>query len=218
MKFTITEETLARLREEVGGKMSPKRYRHTLAVEEMAARLCRLFCPDLEDRLRVAALLHDATKELSTEEQVALCREYGLEVTPENLLAPKTFHARTAAAMIPKRYPQFDDPVIVDAVRWHTTGRAGMTLTEKILYFADYIDESRTFRNCVILRRFFWGADPEGMTPAAREDLLREALILSYDMTVRDLLDEGKPIARETVEARNALLLEQNESQRKREE
>ena len=62
---TITEEMLEGLRERVMRKISPKRFGHTLAVEEMVARLCALYCPEYTLRLRAAALLHDVTKELS---------------------------------------------------------------------------------------------------------------------------------------------------------
>ena len=202
----ITESVLDTLRGEIVNSMSPKRFLHTVAVERMVARLCELFCPEHTMSMRAAALLHDVTKELGTEEQQRLCKQYGLPVTEQDLLAPKTFHARTAAAMIQHEMLQFSDPLIVDAVRWHTTGRKGMTLTEKLLYLADYIDDSRSFENCVILRRYFWGANPQSMDADARLALLRDTLILSYDMTVRDLLAEGTPIAEDTVEARNELL------------
>lgn len=205
---TITESMLDALRENVMKKMSIKRFRHTLAVESMTERLCALFCPEETLRMRAAALLHDLTKELDTDAQIALCEKFGLAVSDFDRAAPKTFHARTAAAMIGEAYPDFDDPMIVSAVRWHTTGRADMTLTEKLIYLADYIDESRTFEGCVILRRYFWGADPVRMNAAERNALLRDTLILSFDMTVRDLLEEGRPVAEDTVRARNALILE----------
>ena len=202
----ITEQMLDELRERILPKMSIKRFRHTVAVEEMAVRLCRLYCPASEQLLRAAALLHDVTKECSAEEQIALCERFGLEVTAEDRLAPKTFHARTAAAMIPTEFPDFAHPTVINAVRWHTTGREDMTVEEKLLYLADYIDESRTFENCVILRRYFWGADPEHMNTAEREALLRDTLLLSYRMTMEDLLSEGVPVAIDTVRARNQLL------------
>lgn len=205
---TITEQMLDELREDVMKKTSLKRFRHTVAVEAMTARLCALFCPDKTLLMRAAALLHDITKELDTEAQIALCERYGLSVSDLDRISPKTFHARTAAAMIEREYPSFANAEVVSAVRWHTTGRADMTLTDQLIYLADYIDESRTFENCVILRRYFWGADPERMSAAQREALLRDTLILSFDMTVRDLLDEGKPMAEETMQARNALLLQ----------
>lgn len=205
---TITEQMLDELREDVMKKTSLKRFRHTVAVEAMTARLCALFCPDKTLLMRAAALLHDVTKELDTEAQIALCERYGLPVSDLDRISPKTFHARTAAAMIEREYTDFADAEVVSAVRWHTTGRADMTLTDQMLYLADYIDESRTFENCVILRRYFWGADPARMTATEREALLRDTLILSFDMTVRDLLDEGKPVAEETMQARNALILQ----------
>lgn len=204
----ITERDLDLLREKIFAFMSPKRFRHTVAVEQMIERLCRLFCPDQMMNMRAAALLHDLTKELGLEAQIELCQTYGLTVTDADRLAPKTFHARTAAEKIKAEFPEFVNDVVIDAVRWHTTGRAGMTLTERLLYLADYIDQSRTFSNCVLLRRYFWGAEPEGMTPSQREALLRDTLILSFDMTVKDLLDEGTPIAEDTFRARNELLLE----------
>ncbi len=204
----ITDAMLDSLRERVMQSMSPKRFRHTVAVEDMVARLSELYCPSQTALLRAAALLHDVTKERSVEEQIALCQAYGLEVSEEARLAPKTLHAQTAAAQIPVKYPAFADPVLIHAVRWHTTGRADMTIEEKLLYLADYIDASRDFEACVLLRRYFWGADPVGMTERERATLLRDTLILSFNMTVKDLVEEGKIVARETSEARNFLIAE----------
>ncbi len=203
---TITEQMLEGLRERVMRHISPKRFRHTLAVEEMVARLCALYCPEYTVQLRAAALLHDLTKELEPCQQESLCREYGLPVGAEEKASPKLYHARTAAEKIRVEFAEFADPVVISAVRWHTTGHTDMTLPEKLLYLADYIDESRTFRNCVILRRYFFGAQPETMTPEEREALLRETLILSYDMTIGDLLAEGRSVALDTVQARNELI------------
>lgn len=201
----ITEAMLEDLRGRIAQKMSPKRLCHTLAVEDMAARLCELFCPQETIKMRAAALLHDITKELDARAQINLCNRFGLPVGRADCLSPKTFHARTAAAMIEREYPAFADPTVVDAVRWHTTGRACMTLTEQILYLADYIDMSRTFHSCVVLRRYFWGAKPEAMDAESRLRLLRETLAFSFDLTIRDLLDDGALIAKETIEARNEL-------------
>ena len=202
----ITEEMLNELRERVMRQMSPKRFMHTIAVEEMIVRLCALYCPEYTAELRAAALLHDLTKELETCQQESLCREYGLRISDEERAAPKLYHARTAAERIRAEYAEFATPTVISAVRWHTTGHAAMTLPEKLLYLADYIDESRTFRNCVILRRYFFGASPEKMTAEERETLLRDTLILSYDMTIKDLLEEGRSVAIDTVAARNDLI------------
>lgn len=204
----ITAQLLADLRKNALESLSPKRFRHTVAVEEMVARLAALYCPEETDRLRAAALLHDITKEWKTEDHIRFLQEHGQTTGPQDLLAYKTLHARTAALLVPERFPELDDPVIVSAIRWHTTGRAGMTLTEQLLYLADYIDLSRTFSDCVLLRRFFFGAEPEKLDAAGRRALLRDTLILSFDMTVGILLREGLPVAEETASARNRLLEE----------
>ena len=204
----ITEKMLDTLRETIKGSMSQKRFVHTAAVEEMVARLCALYCPEHTLQLRAAALLHDLTKELTPEAQEELCAAYDIPTDDLQRLSPKTYHAKTAAARIVRDFPQFADTIIVDAVRWHTTGHAGMTLTEKLLYLADYIDDSRTFSSCVLLRRYFFGAEPELMTKEERERHLRATLLLSYEHTLKDLLAEGAPIDEDTIRARNELLVE----------
>jgi len=206
--MSITERMLDGLRADIGEKMSPKRFRHTTEVEKMAAYLASLYCPEKTMTLRAAALLHDITKELSTELQLDICREYGVELEEDAYFAPKTLHARTAAVMIPVKYPEFADQEMISCVRWHTTGREKMTLPEKLLYLADYIDMSRTFEDCVRLREFFMSARPESLDMEARERHLRNTLIMSYDMTVRGLICEGLPVNKDTIEARNQLVRE----------
>lgn len=204
----ITEKMLDTLRERVQGSMSKKRFVHTAAVEEMIARLCAMYCPEYTLQLRAAALLHDLTKELTPEAQEALCEAYDIPVDDTQRLSPKTYHAKTAAARIVRDFPAFADPIVINAVRWHTTGHAGMTLTEKLLYLADYIDDSRTFSSCVLLRRYFFGAEPELMTREERERHLRATLLLSYEFTLKDLLADGAPIDEDSIRARNELLVE----------
>lgn len=202
----ITEEMLDALRADVAGSMSEKRFRHTAEVERMVARLAALYLPQKERMLRAAALLHDITKEYTTADQLRLCAAHGLTVTETDLGAPKTFHARTAAAEIPHRYPEFADEEILRCVRYHTTGRQGMTLEEKLVYLADYIDLSRTFPDCVTLRNAFFEAEPERMSMETRLCHLDNVLILSLNMTIRALLEEGTPISPDTFEARNDLI------------
>ena len=208
MKFD--ETALDRLRESVSGEMSEKRFRHTAAVEKMAARLGELYAPDKIDILRAAALLHDITKEYSSEKQLQICRKFGIIISKQDILTPKTFHAKTAAALIPTRYPEFADPEVISAVRWHTTGRADMSLLEKIVYLADYIDESRTFPDCVALRNLFWDAAPQSMSPEEREAHLDRVLIRSFDMTLAGLIEEGAPVSEDTFSARNSLIVNRN--------
>lgn len=204
---TWDEAELIALRAQVSAGMSPKRWRHTQAVEQMAIRLAALYCPEETLVLRAAALLHDITKELDLAAQLSLCEKWHIPVQPEDELAAKCFHAKTAAALIPVQYARFAHPTVVSAVRWHTTGRACMTLPEKLIYLADYIDDSRTFPDCVTLRAMFWNARPEQMNPVDRLHHLHRVMVASYDMTIAGLLREQVPISPDTVLSRNHLLV-----------
>ena len=204
----FTSDQLDGLYASVKESMSEKRFRHTAAVADMAVRLGELFAPDKADILRAAALLHDITKEYSTEKQLQILSDFGIMITEQDILTPKTLHAKTAALLIGHRYPAFADPEVIQAVRYHTTGRAGMTMTEKIVYFADYIDDTRTFPDCVMLRESFWGADPARMSEEDRQEHFRRLLVLSFDKTIEALIVGGSIISEDTVAARNSLLLE----------
>lgn len=201
------ESMLDRLRASVSGGMSSKRFTHTAAVEKMAARLGELYASDKIDILRAAALLHDITKEYSSEKQLQICREFGIIISKQDILTPKTFHAKTASALIPTLYPEFADPEVISAVRWHTTGRADMSLLEKLVYLADYIDESRVFPDCVVLRSLFWDAAPEKMDARERDEHLTRVLICSFDMTLTGLIKDKEPISDDTFAARNWLIV-----------
>ena len=204
MRFS--EEKINRLRECVRRSMSDFRFVHTAEVEKMAARIALIYAPESIDILRVAALLHDITKEYSPEMHIKMLGDYGETVSKLDRLSYKTLHERTAPYAIKERYPEFADDNVLCAVRYHTTGRADMSLCEKIIFLADYIDMSRKFDDCVYLRDYFWSADPETMSESERAEHLDKTLILAFDMTIKALIDEKCPISAETFEARNHLV------------
>ncbi len=207
MNNNFTEEMLDKLRKKVGEGMSEKRYFHTLEVEKMAARLGAIYVPECISVLRAAALLHDITKEKSAEEHIAIFEQNGVLVSESDKKSPKMFHAKTAALVIPGQYAEFATPELIGAVRYHTTGRADMTILEKIIYLADYIDMSRKFSDCVELREFFFNFDFESASEEEKVAHLNHTLIKSYDFTIRGLIDDGKLIDKTTLEARNFLIM-----------
>jgi nicotinate-nucleotide adenylyltransferase len=208
MNNNFSEEMLSALREAVKNEMGEKRYFHTLEVEKMAARLGEIYAPHRIPMLRAAALLHDITKERDTETHISICENAGIKVTLADRKAPKMFHSRTAALVIPTKYPEFASSEIITAVRYHTTGRANMTIEEKIIYLADYIDMSRQYGDCVMLREFFFNFDFLEKSEEEKLRHLNDTLIMSYDLTIKGLLEDGKHIDRATFEARNYLILE----------
>ena len=194
------------LRERVRGSMSDYRFIHTAEVEKMAARIGELYAPDKLDILRAAALLHDVTKELKPDEQIEMLRVAGEDVEALELASHKTFHARTAVYAILRDYPEFADGELLAAVRYHTTGRADMSICEKIIFLADYIDMSRKFDDCVKLRNYFWDAHPENMSESERERHLLQTILIGLDTTLSSLIEEGAPTDPDSVSARNFII------------
>ena len=202
-------DQIEKLRERVGARLSVKRMKHVLAVEDMAFRLGLLFFFNDEEKLnllRAAALLHDVTKELADDEQLAILEHSLVKPLPEDLASMPTVHALTAALIIPEKFPEFADPRLIDAVRYHTTGREGMSTVEKIIFLADYIDVTRTYPSCVELRNEFFSSKPTEMNEAERLRLLDYAALKSIDNNLAYLESKKRPIHPLTLEARGDLL------------
>lgn len=200
----ITEQKLDALRADIRSRMSSKRYSHTLGVEREISRLAELYCPEKIGELRASALLHDITKEYSSDEHLGIIAEHGFDVEYYSRQSHKTYHSLTASLIIPRLYTEFSTDDILHAVRVHTTGCAEMNLFDKLLYLADYIEDTRTFEDCVTLRRFFWDGIESGEDKYKHLD---STILLSLDMTIKDLIEGAKVISIDTVEARNSLLL-----------
>lgn len=142
------DELAGRLRELAREKLPAARYLHTLGVEQEAMTLAMRYGQDVR-QARYAALLHDITK--PERNQLKLCEEYGIIPPVFESEEPKLLHALTAQSYARR----FDlPPDTLSAIRWHTTGRAGMSAFEKILYLADYIEPFREpFDGLARLRR-----------------------------------------------------------------
>lgn len=198
--------TMDTLRSDIKGYISGKRYSHTLSVEQECGALAVQFglCEDEVYRLYISALLHDITKEKKPEQQLQLCRELDVPYSEYDKASPKVFHAMTAAALILRDFPLLASADVCENIRYHTVGREDMTLSEKLLYLADYIEPTRDFDDCKKLRRYFYSKkNREGKTLMRHLD---ETLVISFDMTLRVLIDEGQCIAQQTVASRNFLI------------
>ena len=90
-----------------------------------------------------------------------------------------------------------------NGVLYHTTGRENMTLFESIVYLADYIEETRTFEDCVKLREYFYNNIKSAVTYDDKIEILRQTMILSFDFTIKNLIVERKVIDKDTINARN---------------
>ena len=166
-----------------------RRIAHVLGTEGTAAALACRWRED-EQAARRAALLHDCTKKLDREQHMALCRQYGIALDPEERQEEKLLHAITGAAVAEHMFGESE--AVVSAIRWHTTGRGNMTLLEKVIYLADYIEPNRDFPGVEELRR------------ACYEDL-DAGLLLGLEMTIGEMEGRNAPIHPKTLEARDAV-------------
>lgn len=151
-----------------------RRLAHIRGCEEEAARLARRWGAD-EERMRRAAILHDCTKYLSVQEHLDICAKYGVELCPLERATDKLLHAKSGAALA-KYVFGYDD--IYDAILYHTTARAGMSLEEKLLYIADYMEPNRDFPEVEELRRLAYtdldGAVAMGTSLSVQEMVRRD--------------------------------------------
>lgn len=171
-----------------------ERLGHSLSVARETLRLCRVAGEEREEALYQAALLHDLTRRKSTEEQRELLSRFGESLSPEDERCPAALHGRTAALLAREAFDL--DPYVADAIACHTTGRERMTLADEILFFADYIEETRVHKACREAAQRFYGSLPED--PAAA----RRHLSLSVTETLQNILshleEEGRPIHSES--------------------
>ncbi|MBQ7377070.1 MAG: bis(5'-nucleosyl)-tetraphosphatase (symmetrical) YqeK [Clostridia bacterium] len=184
---------------------SDKRRQHILRVEKCAVELGRIFLPREIIKLQVAALLHDITKELPFEEQIRIAEEYGVPFSENERMCPKIFHARTAALIIPRKYPQFADPDIISAVAKHTTGDVSFSTFEKIIFLADFMEEGRTYEICRAVREDFFEHLPRDEDDLP--DYLDQTVLKVLDATILILVREKSYIAEQTFHCRNHLLV-----------
>jgi predicted HD superfamily hydrolase involved in NAD metabolism len=182
--------SLEALREATCRQMPEKRWKHTLGVVETAVRLAERFGGNAS-KAELAALLHDYAKAWPIDRQAQVIRERGL---PPELLAfdKELWHAHVGAWAAREEHGIADEEVL-DAIRYHTSGRERMTLTDKIVCLADYIEPGRDFPGVNKIRRL-------------AEHSLEEGLIAGFDTTISQLVEKGKRIFPLTVMARNGLI------------
>ena len=170
--------------------LNPNRVAHVLGCRDTAVALAKRWGADETDAAR-AGILHDITKALDGPLQLTLCREYGTILDDFGYRYPKTLHARTGALVAERIFGEA--PAVVSAIRYHTTGKADMSLLEKIIYVADYMEPCRSFPGVEQLRTLAFSD-------------IDAALKLGLEMTLdhlHDLGDEVSPDSRQALDFLN---------------
>lgn len=167
------------------GLLKPNRIAHVQGCRDTAVALAKHWGADETDAAR-AALLHDVTKALDSQLQLTLCREYGILLDNFSARNPKTLHALTGSLVAQRIFGE--NHAVVEAIRHHTTGKAGMNLLEKIIYVADYMEPNRDFPGVERLRELAFSD-------------LDAAMILGLEMTLNLLQTQGREVSPESREA-----------------
>lgn len=129
------------IREDLKTKLSSDRFEHTVSVMYTAAALAMCYHSDVQKAL-LAGLLHDCTKYMSREEHIAFCERAGVPLTDIERQNQHLLHSKSGAVAAELTYDVTDIDVL-NAIRHHTTGRGEMSLLEKIIFTADYIEPTR---------------------------------------------------------------------------
>ena len=137
----MSEYDISSIKKKLKKSLDKKRYKHTKGVAEAARYLAMRYGIDHE-KAYTAGLLHDCAKCFSDAEKLILCDEFGIVLSKEELDNPALIHAKLGPYIAARDYG-VDDAEIADAIRYHTTGKKGMNILEKIIYVADYIEPGR---------------------------------------------------------------------------
>lgn len=168
----------------IRGRLTPRRFEHSLAVAEQAVHLAKKYGAD-PDKARTAGLLHDILKDTDGDSQLQIFKEFGILLDAVEEKAPKLWHARAGAVFL-QRVLGIEDKEILDAVRYHTTARAGMSLLETVLYLADFTSADRDYPDVDVMREL-------------TERDLDAAMQYAVAYTIDDLKEQERPVHPDTL-------------------
>ena len=206
--MNITVEQINALRFEVKNRLSKKRYIHTLGVEKMAAFIGEKIMSDEVDKLRVAALLHDISKEYSEAEYFDILKKHNIKLADEDLATPALWHSLTASAVVCDEFPLYADKDVLSAVYNHTVGSKDMSIFDEIILISDYIEEGRKYSACIDVRERLISDFSSCDTYDEYIYSLHKATLKALDNTIRELIGKGNVLHSRTVETRDAVLKE----------
>ncbi len=140
-QFSTDSEIISSIRKRIKKELDRRRYVHTLGVAYTASCMAMAYNADIEDAY-IAGLLHDCAKCLPADKKLELAKKYGIELNEAEKANPDLLHAALGSYLARDEYG-IENEDIINAIRFHTTGRAEMSLLEKIVYLADYIEPNR---------------------------------------------------------------------------
>ncbi|MBQ3160755.1 MAG: bis(5'-nucleosyl)-tetraphosphatase (symmetrical) YqeK [Oscillospiraceae bacterium] len=175
-------------------RLSKKRFQHSLNVAEEARKLAEKFDYADKEKAYITGLLHDICKEIPKEEQLEMVKKSKLNVSEVELCTPPLFHA-VAGAWYAENVLNIHDDDMLNAVRYHTVGRANMSKLEKIIYLADLISADRNYKDVNKMRKLAFQS-------------LDKAMLEALKFSVTDVVAKGSMLPYHTIEAYNHYITE----------
>lgn len=187
-QYTNLEEQYTNI---IRGRLTPRRFEHSLAVAKQAQHLAEKYGANPE-KARIAGLLHDILKDTDGDSQLQIFKEFGILLDTVEQQAPKLWHAHAGSVFL-QHILGITDAEILNAVRYHTTARAGMSLLETVLYLADFTSEDRDYPDVDVMRE---------LTERNPDEAMRYALAYTID----DLRVQNCPVHPDTLACYNEIL------------
>lgn len=177
-------------------RMSERRLIHSINVAKEACRLAQMYGADPE-KAQLAGILHDITKETPFDEQLQIINSFGIILSDVQLSSPKLWHGISGSVYINRELEIYDKDVL-NAVRYHTTGRKGMSLLEKVIFVADFTGAERDYNGVEIMRE-------------KSNRSLEEAIMFGVSFSISDLLSRSMTIDENTVSLYNEIVMKKTE-------
>ena len=171
--------------------LSEKRFDHTLGVAKTAESLAKRWGED-PSKAFLAGLIHDCAKEIARDKAISLLEGYGYSPSEVERTSAALLHA-PLGAFFAEHIFEISDNEILNAVRFHTTGRAGMSIMEKVIYVADFIEPNRCY-------------DVADEIRAISYDDIDKAVLKGTDASILFTIRRGAAIHPDTILARNYIL------------
>ncbi len=172
----------------IKNRMGERRYIHSVNVAKAAVKLAQRYGADTE-KAEIAGILHDCCKEIPKEEMLQIITSGGIILDAAEKSSSKLWHA-IAGSVYVRDVLKIDDTDIINSIRYHTTGREGMSLLEKIIFVADFISDERNYNGVEIMRKKAY-------------ECLEDAMLFGLQFTLADLAKRKLPIHSNAVHCYN---------------
>ena len=142
MGTIVIDEQFDNCRRMLKEDISKKRYLHSIGVSDTAACLAMRYGCDIR-KAALAGLLHDCAKGLNEDQLIETVLDNNIDISPVERDNPELLHSKAGSVIAREKYKIMDEDIL-SAIFWHTTGKPGMSLLEKIIFLADYIEPNRS--------------------------------------------------------------------------